>query len=125
MRTFVISLAVIASAGVYAQPVAFERGDMVRVKAVADGSASATNRVLQVVAIAGDRIRPSNGTLYVNDVAVEGFSRDFLSRVVQQPERTPSVVPAGHCFVMGERRTNQDISEYWGQHSIISLERAQ
>jgi hypothetical protein len=38
--------------------------------------------------------------------------------------RHADVVPAGHCFVMGEQRANQDVSEYWGQHSELSLERA-
>src|SRR5262249_17400400 len=35
----------------------------------------------------------------------------------------PRLVPAGHCFVIGGQRTNQDISEYWGQHAVQSLER--
>jgi len=32
-------------------------------------------------------------------------------------------VPAGHYFVMGERRSNDDIAEYWGVHAVTSLER--
>jgi len=76
------------------------------------------------VAIAGDRLRIADGALYVNDAPVRGLSRDFIYHVAQQRDRVPNVVPVGHCFVMGEQRTNQDISEYWGQHSEVNLERA-
>jgi hypothetical protein len=60
--------------------------------------------------------------LYVNDARVDRFSADFIQRVAATPERIPAQVPPGHYFVMGEQRSNQDISEYWGQHSEISLQ---
>jgi len=122
---FAVSLAIVASATLYAQPAPFHRGDLVRVRPAANGSDATTALVLRVVAVPGDRIRIGDATLYVNDVPVSGFSHEFLTRVAQVPERTPQVVPVGHCFVMGEQRTNQDISEYWGQHSELRLERAQ
>jgi hypothetical protein len=78
--------------------------------------------VLTVVAGPRDRIRLANSTVYVNDVAVSGFSPDLLARVAQ--DKAPQLVPDGHYFVMAEQRSNQDISEYWGQHSAHRLERA-
>ena len=124
MRTFVVSTAILASVMLHAEPASFQRGDFVRVKPGTNKSEVSTPLVLRVVAGPGDRIRVRNARLYVNNVAVTGFSRGFVSRVVDTPDRIPQVVPDGHCFVMGEQRTNQDISEYWGQHSALSLERA-
>jgi hypothetical protein len=80
--------------------------------------------VLRVVAVPNDRIRIDNSRIYVNDVEVTGFSPEFVARVAHAPERTPQVLPDGHYFVMGETRTIQDISEYWGQHFGGRLERA-
>ena len=124
MRTLVASLAILASTILCAQTNGFQRGDLVRVKAAPHGSDLATRIPLRVVAIAGDHLRIADGVLYVNDAPASGFSDDFIYRVAQQPNRVPNVVPGGHCFVMGEQRTNQDISEYWGQHAEVSLERA-
>ena len=77
---------------------------------------------LVVVAVPNDRVRLSGSAIYVNDTAVTGFSEDFVARVARSPERVSHTVPEGHYFVMGEARTNGDISEYWGQHSVTSLE---
>jgi hypothetical protein len=124
MRTLLASLVILVSTTLSAQPNAFQRGDLVRVKPAQPRSDVATRMALRVVAIATDRLRIADGVLYVNDAAASGFSGDFIDRVAQQPARVPNVVPVGHCFVMGEQRTNQDISEYWGQHSEVNLERA-
>jgi len=125
MRMFAVSLALLAAAATLsAQSTPFQRGDLVRVRPAANEKAIAP-LMLRVVAIADDRIRLADATVYVNDVPVTGFSPEFLARVANSRERTPQVVPAGHCFVMGEQRTNQDVSEYWGQHSEMSLERIQ
>jgi signal peptidase I len=122
MRALIIAVAVVASAAIQAQPQTFQRGEQVRVKPPAAPSDSrATPLVLRVIAVPGDRIRLNDSAIYVNDVPVIGFSQDFLARVAHVPERTPQLVPDGHYFVMGEQRTNQDISEYWGQHSAGSL----
>jgi hypothetical protein len=97
----------------------------VRVKAPAGPSdPQATPLLLKIVAGPHDRIRLDDSAVYVNDVAVTGFTQAFLARVYQTPARTPQTVPEGHYFVMGEQRSNQDISEYWGQHAEGSLERA-
>lgn len=136
MRMMILSLAVLASATIYAQSAPFQRGELVRVlqptapsgpqTPVPDPAAleHSTGMVLKVVAIPNDRIRIDNAAIYVNDVQVTGFSADFVARVVRAPERAPQVVPDGHYFVMGEKRINQDISEYWGQHFGGQLERA-
>jgi signal peptidase I len=125
MRALIITLAVIASATIHAQSQTFQRGEQVRVKApTAPSHPQATPLLLKVVAVPKDRIRLDDSAVYVNDVAVTGFTQDFLARVAHTPGQTPQTVPEGHYFVMGEQRANQNISEYWGQHSEGSLERA-
>jgi hypothetical protein len=109
----------VASVSVHAQSPAFQRGDLVRVKA-ADGHPTTT--LVLTVAAPRDRIRLADSTVYVNDVAVSAFSPDFLARVAR--DKAPQLVPDGHYFVMAEQRSTQDISEYWGQHSEQRLERA-
>jgi len=125
MRMSALLLAFLASMTLHAQPASFQRGDLVRVKPATDGSGVTTALTLRIVAIAGDRIRLDDAGIYVNEGRVNGFSADFVKRVAEAPDRTPQIVPAGHCFVMGEQRTTQDVSEYWGQHSVLSLVRAQ
>jgi hypothetical protein len=135
MRTLILSLVVVASATIYAQSTMFQRGDLVRVRPTApvgpntpvlDANAAEhrAGMVLKVVAIPNDRIRIDKYAIYVNDVQVTGFSLEFVTRVVRAPERVPQVVPEGHYFVMGEKRLNQDIWEYSGQHWGGQLERA-
>ena len=135
MRTLMLSLVAIASATTYAQSTTFERGELVRVLPTAPSQPSApildanaaghrAGMVLKVVAIPNDRIRIDKSAIYVNDVPVTGFSPDFVARVIRAPERAPEVVPEGHYFVMGEKRINQDIWEYSGQHFGGQLTRA-
>jgi hypothetical protein len=80
MRSLPIAVVIVASVSVHAQSPAFQRGDLVRVKA-ADGHPT-TTLVLTVVAAPRDRIRLADSTVYVNDVAVSAFSPDFLARAV-------------------------------------------
>jgi Signal peptidase, peptidase S26 len=84
-----------------AQPQAYQRGDVVRVHNVSKPAA------FKVVGIPADRIRADETGVYVNDVAVTGFSREFLTRF----KREPTLVPNGHYFVLGEQRINADVSE--------------
>src|SRR3954447_1032725 len=98
MRTLLASLVILVSTTLSAQPNAFQRGDLVRVKPAQPRSDVATRMALRVVAIATDRLRIADGVLYVNDAAASGFSGDFINRVAQQPARVPNVVPVGHCF---------------------------
>lgn len=122
MKQIVIVLAVVASASVYAQVGTFGRGQQVQVKSLDPTRPPVTAMTLMIVGVPTDRLSVSGGALYVNDVSVDQFSPDFIRRVVAAPERIPVQVPPGHYFVMGEQRNNQDISEYWGQHSEISLQ---
>jgi signal peptidase I len=123
MRTWFVSVAVVISALVHGQSPAFQRGDFVRVGPSASSPDSRTTLSLTIVAVPNDRIRLDDSEIYVNDVPVSGFSRDFIARVAHTRERTPEAVPPGHYFVMGEQRTNRDISEYWGVHPESRLER--
>jgi signal peptidase I len=123
MRTLLVSLAVLMSATIQGQSPALQRGEFVRVKPSASSSDTQTTLPLKIVALPNDRIRLDDSGIYVNDVPVSGFSRDFITRVVRAPQRTPEAVPSGHYFVMGEQRNNQDISEYWGIHPEARLER--
>ena len=122
MKQLVVVLAVVASASVYAQSGTFGRGQQVRVKSLDPTRPPATAITLTIVGMPNDRLLVSGGALYVNDARVDQFSADFIQRIVATPERIPAQVPPGHYFVMGEQRNNQDISEYWGQHSEISLQ---
>ena len=124
MKRGAVILAIIASATVQAQQAApsFSRGQQVRVRSLDPNRAPATTMTLVVVAVPNDRLSVSGGTLLVNGIPAMPFSSDFLARVAASPERLPTQVPTGHYFVMGEQRVNQDISEYWGQHSAVSLQ---
>jgi signal peptidase I len=104
--TLVIIIAILPAATVQVQSMDYERGELVRVQDVEEPT------ILRVVGLPNDRIRSDDSGLYVNNVAVTGFSSEFLSRV----EWRAQVIPEGHYFVMGEQRTNGDISEYFGIH---------
>jgi signal peptidase I len=124
MKQIAVVLALVVSATTYAQSPAFSRGEHVRVKVLDPNGPPATAMVLTIVGLPNDRLSVTNGRVYVNDVRLEQFSRDFIERVAAAPERIPPRVPAGHYFVMGEHRINENISEYWGQHAAGSLETA-
>jgi len=117
MKVLLVTLVLLASVAVQAQAPTFERGQVVRLR---PSTSRPTTILLRVVAIPNDRIRGADSMLYVNDVAVTGFSPDFLTRVSQTSART---IPEGHYFVMGERRVNDDISEHTGLHPAEELER--
>lgn len=122
MRTFLAAIAVSAAVVVYAQSPALQRGDIVRV--IPDNtSRSASALALQVVAIPGDQLGIEPSGLSVNGQAVAGFTGAFLYRIAQRPELVPAVVPDGHYFVMGEQVSTGNVSEYWGQHAGMRLQR--
>jgi hypothetical protein len=108
-----------------AQSVMFQRGEHVRVKAPTKPSdPKESNFAVTVVAIPNDRIRVQDSNLYVNDLAVRGFSRKLLGHVTHS-KHTPRVVPDGSYFVMGEHQwTLDDTEEYWGTIEATSLEMA-
>jgi hypothetical protein len=127
MRSTIVAIVVAASMAAcspaYAPAPVFQRGDLVRVLPPSDvkGDPKASRLVLKVVAIPNDRLSVHGSTLYVNDVTVTGFGADFLGRVANAPERVPSVVPAGHYFVMGDQRSTDGVGEYWGQQAGVRL----
>jgi signal peptidase I len=99
MYLCVVLLAIVSS--LQTQPQVYQRGDVVRVRDVSKPA------VFKIIGIPTDRIRADETGVYVNDVAVTGFSREFLTRF----KRQPMVVPNGHYFVIGEQRINDDFSE--------------
>jgi Signal peptidase, peptidase S26 len=124
MRLIMTIFALSASVLAYAQSPVLQRGESVRVRPGASGDGS-PQFVLKVVALPNERIRLTASDMYVEDVAVTGFSPDFLARLAGAPERLPQAVPAGHYFVMGEQRLNNDVSHYWGLYPAGRLQRAQ
>jgi hypothetical protein len=58
--------------------------------------------VVNIVALPLDRIRIEDSAIYVNDVALTGFSTDSVTMVIRDRVRVPPIVPEGHYFVMGE-----------------------
>jgi Signal peptidase, peptidase S26 len=107
MYPLVMSLVMIlASSTLQAQVPTFRRGDIVRLRGVAKPAQ------LKVAAVGGDRIRADETGIYVNEVAVTGFSHEFLT----DWKRTPTEVPRGHYLVLGEQRLNDDVS---GNMSIV------
>ena len=101
MRRLLVALAILVATTVQAQSLTFQRGDLVRLRNVAKPA------VLKIVGIPTDRIRADASGVYVNDVAVTGFSREFLTRFTWETK----VIPNGHYFVLGEQRLNDDVSE--------------
>ena len=115
MRRLLIVLAILASTMVQAQSPTYQRGDNVRVRDVAKPA------VLKIVGIPNDRIRSDDAGIYINDVAVTGFSPEFLARARWRTQ----VVPEGHYFIMGEQRLNQDVGEHIGIFSRADIEKVQ
>jgi hypothetical protein len=85
---------------------------MVRVRDVAKPAA------LKIVGLPDEIVEANESGVYIDDVAVTGFSREFLTR----NRLGRQYIPVDHYFVMGEQRVNQDISEYWGIHPEARLE---
>ena len=92
----------------------YQRGDLVKVQGM-DKSVT-----LRVVGIPKDRIRADDTGVYVNDMPVTGFSKEFLTRF----KRDPEVVREGYYFLMGERRSGNDITQLAGIFPATALEKA-
>jgi signal peptidase S26 family len=111
MRILLIGLALI----VVAQPPAFQRGDLVRVRDVKKPA------VVKIVGLPDEIVEANETGVYIDDVAVTGFSKEFLTR----NRWARQYIPMDHYFVMGEERVNQDISEHIGIHQAETLQRVQ
>src|SRR6476620_6195523 len=104
MRRVFLALLITATI-VQAQSPTYQRDQTVRIKGV---SAPAE---LKIVGIPGDHVRNHDTGLYVSDVAVTYFPRDFLDRFKWQGEK---VIPNSHYFVMGTERLNERLTENVG-----------
>ena len=111
---FKLLTGLVVAVTIQAQP-AYQRGDLVKVQDVEKPV------TFKVVGIPNDRIRADDTGVYVNDAAVTGFTREFLTRF----KRDPGVVPEGHYFLMGEQRVNNDITEVEGIFPVAALQKVQ
>ena len=93
----------------------FKRGDLVRVKEIAKP------RVMKVIGLPDEIVQVDPSGVYANDVAIPGFSKEFLSRNAWPRQ----IVPFGHYFVIGEERQGEELSEHVGVHPEDTIERAQ
>ena len=108
-----IGVMMLVSSVVQTQARPYLRGDVVRLHDVD------TPAEFKVVGIAGDRIRADETGVYVNDMPLTGFSREFLTRWKFESKE----VPRAHYFIMGEQRLNNDVSENVSIVPESSLER--
>ena len=117
MRIFLVGLALVSASLLQGQtPGTYQRGELVRVLDVKKPAA------LKIVGLPDEIVEAeANETgVYIDDVAVTGFSREFLTR----NRLARQYIPIDHYFVMGEARLDQDISEHRGIHPADRIERA-
>jgi hypothetical protein len=100
--------------GLFAQS-RLQRGEAVR---IADVKKPAT---LKIVGLPDEIVEANDTGVYIDDVAVTGFSKEFLTR----HRLARQYIPMDHYFVMGEDRVDKDISEHLGIHPADRIERAQ
>jgi len=75
-----------------------ERGDIVITKF----PGSRENFVKRIIALPGDRIRVTDGVLYINDIAID---EPYIKEKMYS-DYTEATVPEGYYFVMGDNRNN-------------------
>ena len=120
IRIVFIGLVLLATGIVQGQaPGAFKRGEVVRVLDVKAPAA------LKIMGLPDEIVEANETGVFIDDVAVTGFSPAFLTR-----HRMPrQYIPMDHYFVMGEvmgeASLKQDISEHLGIHPTDRIERAQ
>jgi hypothetical protein len=76
---------------------------------------------VKIVGLPDEIVEANETGVYIDDVAVTGYSREFLTR----NRLGRQYIPIDHYFVMGEERINQEISEHLGIHPSDRIERAQ
>jgi len=117
MSVWAVIALLATGAGMFAQA-RLKRGEAVH---VADVKKPAT---LKVVGLPDEIVEANDTGVYVDDVAVTGFSKEFLTR----HRLARQYIPMDHYFVMGEERPDKDvkeISEHLGIHPADRIERAQ
>jgi hypothetical protein len=116
VRILFIGLAMAAASALAGQTSAlFQRGELVRVRDVGKPAA------LKIVGLPDEIVEANESGVYIDDVAVTGFSREFLTR----NRLGRQYIPVDHYFVMGEERVEGNISEHLGIHPADTIERAQ
>ena len=111
---FTAFVLVAAVAGQGQAPGTFARCELVRIQ---DVKKPAT---LKIVGLPDEIVEANEMGVFIDDVAVTGFSREFLTR----NRLGRQYIPVDHYFVMGEERVNQDISEHLGIHPSDTIARA-
>jgi signal peptidase I len=84
--------------------------------------------VKRVIGLPGDTIEVRDKKVYVNGelyrIAYEKYTDPFILTQGQGKVRDnfgPSIVEAGHCFVMGDNRDQSYDSRFWGQVPIQNI----
>ena len=114
MKVLIVAAAVALSTSVHAQTPEYAKGDTVRLVAPATGDPLPDSRV---IAVAGDRIHIDNSGIVVNGESVRDVPPGLLA---QFDKPWDQVVPAGHYFVIGERREASGSVKY---HGLIPAEK--
>jgi hypothetical protein len=115
MRSLLLSFALAASSGAAGQtPATFDRGELVTVAEVKKPA------VLKIVGLPNELVEANDTGVFIDDAAVTGFSREFLTR----HRLARQYIPIDHYFVMGEERSGQDVGEHIGIHPVDIIQRA-
>lgn len=98
-----------------------QRGDLVIIQ---DPNNPSMNFIKRVIALEGEKIEIKKKQVYINDSALpkSGLVRDDVNAdVAQRDNFGPELVPAGHCFVLGDNRDNSAGSRIWGPLPLSSI----
>jgi signal peptidase I len=88
------------------------RGDVVVFRAVAAGQPD-KNFIKRIIGLPGDRVLVKNGTVYVNDHALnEPYELARPAYAWPSPPQ-PVTVPSNDYFVLGDNRNNSSDSHTW------------
>ncbi len=94
-----------------------KRGDIVVFKYPdPDPKAAPRDFIKRVIGLPGDRIRIIEGTVFVNDTALE---EPYIAEPPWQDWET--TVPLDSLFVLGDNRNNSADSRYWGPMPLANL----